>query len=338
MFNAYKKEAEFAIQAVETAARLCRYIQAEMVTNAISKEDRSPVTVADFASQAIVAHMFQENFAQDVLVGEEDSAYLRDPDNAETLAAVTSFVQSRLPEASEELVCSWIDFGAQEPASRFWTLDPIDGTKGFLRGDQYVVALALIEDGRVVLGALGCPNLDGDLSPDVGGSGSVVIAVRGQGTYARSMDSESFKPLQVSQIEDSTQARILRSYESSHTDQDKMTELADLLGVQKPPVRLDSQAKYAVLAAGNGDILFRLLSPKMPLYTECIWDQAAGSLIVEEAGGKVTDLCGESLDFNQGRRLEKNIGVLVSNARLHAAGLQVLQSVGADRRPPGVET
>ena len=76
MFNAYIKEAEFAIQAVETAARLCRHIQAEMVTNAISKEDRSPVTVADFASQAIVARMFQETFAQDVLVGEEDSAYL----------------------------------------------------------------------------------------------------------------------------------------------------------------------------------------------------------------------------------------------------------------------
>ena len=42
---------------------------------------------------------------------------------------------------------------------RFWTLDPIDGTKGFLRGEQYAVALALIVGGEVVVAALACPNL-----------------------------------------------------------------------------------------------------------------------------------------------------------------------------------
>lgn len=333
MFEALKSEAEFAVQAVETAARLCRRIQAEMVTDALSKADRSPVTVADFASQAIVAQMFIETYPQEVLVGEEDSASLQQPDTAETRSAVTAFVKSIHPEATEDLVCSWIDFGAQQPSQRFWTLDPIDGTKGFLRGDQYVVALALIEDGQVVIGALGCPNLNADLVPEIGGLGSVVVAVRGQGAYARSTEGEDFKRLQVSQLDDPSQARILRSYESSHTDQDKMTELVDILGVQVAPVRLDSQAKYAVLAAGNGDLLFRLLSPKMPQYTEYIWDQAAGSLIVEEAGGKVSDLRGDPLDFSQGRRLEKNIGVLVSNGHLHQAGLDALQSVGADRRP-----
>lgn len=333
MFEALKSEAEFAVQAVETAARLCRRIQAEMVTDALSKADRSPVTVADFASQAIVAQMFIETYPQEVLVGEEDSASLQQPDTAETRSAVTAFVKSIHPEATEDLVCSWIDFGAQQPSQRFWTLDPIDGTKGFLRGDQYVVALALIEDGQVVIGALGCPNLNADLVPEIGGLGSVVVAVRGQGAYARSTEGEDFKRLQVSQLDDPSQARILRSYESSHTDQDKMTELADILGVQVAPVRLDSQAKYAVLAAGNGDLLFRLLSPKMPQYTEYIWDQAAGSLIVEEAGGKVSDLRGDPLDFSQGRRLEKNIGVLVSNGHLHQAGLDALQSVGADLRP-----
>ena len=71
----------------------------------------------------------------------------------------------------------------------------------------------------------------------------------------------------------------------------------------------------------------------MPDYTEYIWDQAAGSLIVEEAGGQVSDLRGEPLDFSQGRRLRKNIGVLVSNGRLHQAGLEVLRSTRADRRP-----
>lgn len=44
------------------------------------------------------------------------------------------------------------------PTGKFWTLDPVDGTLGFVRGDQYAVALSLIEDGQVVLGVLGCPN------------------------------------------------------------------------------------------------------------------------------------------------------------------------------------
>ena len=55
-----------------------------------------------------------------------------------------------------------IDHGNGEPADLFWTLDPIDGTKGFLRGDQYAVALALIKEGKPVLGVLGCPNLPFD--------------------------------------------------------------------------------------------------------------------------------------------------------------------------------
>lgn len=44
------------------------------------------------------------------------------------------------------------------PTGRHWVLDPVDGTLGFVRGDQYAVALALIENGKVVLGVLGCPN------------------------------------------------------------------------------------------------------------------------------------------------------------------------------------
>ena len=60
----------------------------------------------------------------------------------------------------EEQVCRWIDHGGgSQYSERFWTLDPIDGTKGFLRGEQYAVALALIVDGRVAVAALACPNL-----------------------------------------------------------------------------------------------------------------------------------------------------------------------------------
>ena len=62
-----------------------------------------------------------------------------------------------------------------------WTLDPIDGTKGFLRGEQYAVCLALVIDARVELGVIGCPNLPSDKDKPDGGKGALFIAVRGQG-------------------------------------------------------------------------------------------------------------------------------------------------------------
>ena len=65
----------------------------------------------------------------------------------------------------------------------FWCLDPIDGTKGFLRGEQYAVCLALVRDGEVQLGVLGCPNLPVDAAQPAGPRGALFVGVRGQGAY-----------------------------------------------------------------------------------------------------------------------------------------------------------
>ena len=97
------------------------------------------------------------------------------------------------------------------------------------------------------------------------------------------------------------------------------------LGVEAEPVRMDSQAKYAVLAAGHGELYLRLLSPSRLDYREKIWDQAAGSIVIEEAGGKVTDLDGKPLDFTQGRTLAKNRGICGSNGVLHQAATEGAQ-------------
>jgi 3'(2'), 5'-bisphosphate nucleotidase len=92
---------------------------------------------------------------------------------------------------------------------------------------------------------------------------------------------------------------------------------------------MDSQAKYLLLAAGKGDLLLRLLSPGAQTYREKIWDQAAGSLILEEAGGQITDLDGRTLDFTTGPLLTQNRGILASNGHLHDAALSALRSIGA---------
>lgn len=334
MFGKYTQEAEFALQAVSVAARLVRRVEAEMVTPAMEKDDRSPVTVADFAAQALIGRMFLERSRADPLVAEEGSASLRRPENRDALAAVTRYVAGVHPGASSDDVCRWIDLGGANPGGRFWTLDPIDGTKGFLRGDQYAVALALIESGRVVLGALGCPQLSASILNREGAAGATLIAARGAGSWSADLAGRSLQRLAVSPRSRPNQARLLRSVEAGHTDVEKVGRFISELGAREPPVLMDSQAKFAVLSAGGAELIVRMLSPDRPNYAEFIWDQAAGSIILEEAGGQISDLRGRPLDFSTGRRLSNNLGVLASNGALHPAALEALHRIGADRRPP----
>lgn len=326
-------EAKFAINAVREAGQLVRSVQAEMVTDALTKGDKSPVTVGDFAAQAVVAKRLADALPGAQLVGEEKADVLRSDSGSETLAQVTKFVQSVIPEATPQLVCDWIDSGCAEGGATgaFWTLDPIDGTKGFLRGDQYAVALGLIENGKVTLGVLGCPELENSVAPAKGGQGSLLLATRGGGVQVVSLDQESdeWKPLAASPQTDPTQTRMLRSVEKGHTNLGAIDHLASAMRIAADPVGMDSQAKYAVLAAGGGEMIVRLLSPDRPDYREKIWDQAAGSIVVEEAGGRVTDLDGKPLDFSQGRTLANNRGVIATNGPLHEAVLAGLREIGA---------
>jgi 3'(2'), 5'-bisphosphate nucleotidase len=327
---ATSNELEFAIRAITAAAKIVRKIGREMVSSAMSKEDHSPVTVGDFAAQAVIGHMLAESLPSDLLVGEESAASLREPAGAELLNEITRFVSEVIPTADSDSVCEWIDRGTSDASGRYWTLDPIDGTKGFLRGDQYAVCFALIDDGEVQLGALACPELSIDSSEDGGEKGMLCFAERGAGAWQSSLQKpEQRTSIRVSDCDDPTQARIFRSFEAAHTHGDKVDELASLLGVDVDPVRMDSQAKYAMLASGHGEALLRLLSPKRPDYREMIWDQAAGSLIVTEAGGRVTDLDGKPLDFGHGRTLAQNRGVLASNGKLHDRILAGLQKIDA---------
>ena len=325
-------EIKFAINAVRQAAELVKTVQTETAQNALTKGDKSPVTVADFASQALVSHLLKQDFPDAVLVGEEASDALKEEGAEHLLEQVTGYVTRYIPENNPDTVCELIDRGAASPANRFWTLDPIDGTKGFIRGDQYAVALALVEDGEVKIGVLGCPNLtDGYISePD--GAGTLTIAVRGQGTWMAEIaksQQDDWVQIHASPRANPSEARLMRSFESGHTDVSKIDEIASALGVEVDPVRMDSQAKYSVLAAGEGEVILRLLSPKMPNYQEKIWDQAAGSIVLEEAGGRISDLDGKPLDFSQGRKLIENRGVLATNGLLHEAVLKALKNTGA---------
>ncbi|QUY43072.1 3'(2'),5'-bisphosphate nucleotidase [Acaryochloris marina] len=316
----YESEKQIAIQAVQAAAQLCEQVRREIVPEAIEKKDKSPVTVADFGAQALICRALSTAFPQDAVVGEEDAAELRTPEMAERLAQVTQYVQAIVPDATAEQVTDWIDHGNGQVASRYWTLDPIDGTKGFLRGDQYAIALALIEDGEIKVGVLGCPAL----SFTEGQTGLMGVAVRGAGATLSPLAGGTPQSIQVVSAEQSDNLRFVESVESGHGDQSRQAAVAKAAGITQDSLRMDSQAKYMAVAAGEAALYLRLPSPKTPDYREKIWDHAAGVILVEEAGGRVTDIAGKSLDFSLGAKLVNNQGVVVSNGSIHDPVLAAL--------------
>ena len=221
-----------------------------------------------------------------------------------------------------------------------WTLDPIDGTKGFLRGGQYAVCLALIVDGEVKVGAIGCPNLHVDAAKPDGEKGCIFVAVRGRGAQQvrsptplpppshsplpqYSLAGADPQPLRLPVLPTS-QISFLESVEAAHADHGFNARVSEVLGVTLPPVRMDSQAKYCCLARGEGGAYLRM--PVGTGYREKIWDHAPGSVLVEEAGGTISDSRGKPLDFGLGRTLGENFGVVAAEKTVHPKVIEAVQT------------
>ncbi len=323
----YTLEKQIAITAVVQASALCQAVRAETIApDTLKKGDKSPVTVADFGSQALICHRLDTAFPQDPIVAEEDSAVLGEPEHADILAQITKYVRRFQKDATPEKVCRWIDIGQGNVEERFWTLDPIDGTKGFLRNDQYAIALALIEQREVQLAVLGCPALPWDVNKPEGRTGVLFVAVRGEGARMSAIGDTTFEPIHTARGVDKTRRRFVESVEASHGNPTLQEAVARSVGITRPPLRMDSQAKYGAVARGDAALYLRLPSSSQSKYHEKIWDHAAGTLIVEEAGGCVSDMHGYPLDLASGRRMQHNRGVVVSNGALHLSVLEALEA------------
>lgn len=306
------RERKVALDAVRDAARLTRSVRATFTPDlATSKPDRSPVTVADLGAQVLVSRALAEAFPDDPLVGEEDASQLASE-------PIRIALEARLAACGSDLdpptIAGALERGRATggPTGRWWTLDPVDGTLGFLRGGQYAIALALVVDGVVRLGVLGCPELE----RTDGSVGSLFVAERGTGAWELPLDGDGMPVrLRVAPCTSAHEARYAESLEASHSSQDEAALISDLLGITAPPLRLDSQTKYALVARGDASVYLRI--PR-GAYVEWVWDHAAGSIVVEEAGGVVSDIEGLPLDWGQGRRLERNRGIIAAPSAIHA--------------------
>lgn len=317
-------------EAAAIASEVCRSVQRDLdAIRTVTKDDRSPVTVADYAAQAVVCHVLRDRLGPFEMIGEEDADELRrmvDSGESAIPDAVLSAIRGVLPGMSMAEALDAIDMGNGEAsADGFWTLDPIDGTKGFLRGQQYAVSLGWIERGTVMVGVLACPNLSRDFDrgfESADPTGSMYTAIRGGGVMAGPCTPDGAAGAVLLEPEPlGSELRVCASVEKAHSsvsDTDRLLTHASVsLGVPvAEPARLDSQAKYAVVARGQAGAYLRL--PAKKGYVEKIWDHAAGSLVAEESGAVVTDVRGEPLDFSKGSRLSSNTGVICAAAPYHA--------------------
>ena len=320
-----------ALAAVRQASSVCRSVQAEISTDSLEKQDRSPVTVADFASQALICRQLQLAFPNDPVIGEEGADELRADTGADFLSQVHRHCRQAGVDGSADDVCDWIDRGSlAEFRDRFWTLDPIDGTKGFLRKDQYAISLALVENGTITLGILGCPNIPVIPDEPTGPRGVLAWALAGEGSWMVPLDEDDPVPtrLRVTSTSDSAVARFCESVESGHSSHSWSGQIASSLKISREPFRIDSQCKYLAVARGDADIYLRL--PTRKGYQEKIWDHAGGVILVTEAGGSVTDIHGNAPEFHHGRTLAANEGMVVTNGQFHSQVVDAVQTHAPD--------
>ena len=182
---------------------------------------------------------------------------------------------------------------------RVWVVDPLDGTKEFIQHiPEFCVSIALVEDGRPVVAVEYNPVAD-----------RLYAAVRGQGTTVNGA------PAHVSRTARVPDALVLAS-----RSEDQRGEWDAFKGRVRVKLTGSVAYKLAELAAGAGDATFTL-TPKNE------WDICAGSLLVEEAGGRVTDLHGAPLRFNQAMTLRA--GMVASNGVLHAGLLALIAESSA---------
>ncbi|NOK64399.1 MAG: 3'-Phosphoadenosine 5'-phosphosulfate (PAPS) 3'-phosphatase [Chloroflexi bacterium AL-N1] len=304
------------LEAVCRAAQLCQRVQEKQVLD-VEKPGREPVTIADYGSQAILCQALTQYFPNDGVIAEEQGEHFLNALPEEQRQHVATLVGETLQNVvTAEDIVRWLDHGRGRTTQRTWVIDPIDGTKGFLAGRHYTIALGLLEGHLPVAGVLGCPGY---------GEGMLVYALNGE---ARRVPLAGGFPerIRVSMRTPKERFHVVESVEQQHAAHDVMQQIYEQAGITNPQVlRIDGQDKYALIASGDADLYLRI-SPKAD-YRERVWDHAAGVAVITAAGGTVTDKDGNQLDFSVGEKLANNMSVIVSNGRAHDHIVRVAQTV-----------
>ena len=236
------------------------------------------------------------------LSGSRRIAYKGSPTNLVTEMDVRAeeLIVGRLAMAFPDDAVLAEERGASKGRSgRRWIIDPLDGTTNYAHGfPAFAVSIGLGSAGRVEIGVVYDPNLD-----------EMFVAERGRGTTMND------HPLSVSTTPTLDESLLATGfpYNLREVPDNNLKEYAAFSVRVRAVRRLGSAVLYlAWLACGRLDGYWELrLGP---------WDVAGGSLLVEEAGGRITDLTGGALDLDAP-------ALVATNGRIHSAVLEVLQEV-----------
>lgn len=355
MNSPFRHELEVAIRAVQAATRISRHVLVESNKGEIQKTDLTPVTVADYAIQAVLTHTLHSAFPEDGLVGEESAGeLLTNPALVQHMWGVIQEVQKQSasasaeetyppsPESLPELISlceTTTPSGCDSSPSRVWVFDPIDGTKTFLRGEQYAINVALLIGGRQILSVVACPLLDGNAppTPTVDNStldprgpegGCILFAVKGHGAFVRPIFGADVEARKLERHADGVTVEGLKSVncwkgvdsgvEGVHE------EITKSLGVTFPGCDLLGWVpRWAVLALGLANMTVWVYK-KRERHAK-IWDHAGAMLLFEEVGGMITDVDGRDIDLTQGRKFSANFGFVAAPRSIHHVVLKAVR-------------
>ncbi len=286
----------------------------------VIKSDGSPVTAGDLAVQMAVCAVLAKRSPELAVVGEEGEGSVSGEGGAELLdravAAVRASMGADAPADPVELLMQ----PPRQPGAKWWTVDPIDGTKGFRSARHYALCLALVESSRATVGVLSCPTLVMGRDPlEIGAdsqNGTIYCAVHGHGAWKfqpRDGQRSVTEPMVALRrpARTATTLRVCDSIEGG-SRAERMRGVMTATGLVWNSIALDSQCKYALVAEGAADCFMRVPGSRG---AEKVWDHAPGAVVAQEAGASVSDLCGNPLVF-AGESLDRNVGTLACDQEI----------------------
>ncbi|MFX0149082.1 MAG: inositol monophosphatase family protein [Candidatus Hodarchaeota archaeon] len=301
----FNEELNLATYLVNVATLITDWFRNEGFES-FQKDDNTPVTLADYASQLFIINELKEKFPKDQIIAEEKfNTYL----NKNTQDAIRKCYESLGLDFIED-VKEILNYRGSL-SSRQWTIDPIDGTKGFQENLTYAVGIGFMLKSELCAAVIGVPSYSKS-------GKAIFIAEKDQGTKA-SYGNGNFVSVCVSKEENIESARMCRSL---HYDKPWVDDFAYLAKIKRF-FQIDSMAKFCMVADGTADLYIKPLD-KNRSYS---WDFLPGTLIVEEAGGIVSDLKGKNVIFKNEKCLANNPGLIASNGILHEEILILLKEI-----------
>jgi len=300
----YFKELSLAIDLVKKASEITEWFRTKHSAS-FTKKDDSPVTLADFASQIFIISEIKKSFPEDQIVAEEESGVFLNSSAESVLKKCFNSLQIKI----EDNLKNTLNYRGSS-SHRQWTVGPVDGTKGFQKNLAYSVGIGFMVQSEPTICAIGVPNYQ---KTDL----TIFSAQKNHGAKA-AYGTQDFIKIKVSENKDLKTSRMCYSL---HYNKPWVLDFAKSLGIINF-IPMDSMAKLCMIAEGSAEIYVK----PMNIQRSFTWDFLPGDLLVKEAGGMITDLIGNPINYINEKCKVTAPGLIASNGAMHKDLLTTLKS------------